>query len=192
KNAGIAHGRHTASAVASTATVAKNVTPTGASVPVAGSAGIVHDIAAVIVANKAHLPEIDGLIGDGDHGINMAKGFGRASDRIPADAGLDQALRILSDVLMSEIGGSMGPLYGFMFQGMADEVAGRPGLDADVFAEVLNAGLKGVRKTGSAQVGDKTLIDCLVPAVAAFDAAKARGLAPALAAMSEAAVKGRD
>ncbi len=190
--AGAGQSRHAAVKVAARQVVAKDVSITGPSVPVAGSAGIVREVAAVIVSNKAHLSEIDGLIGDGDHGINMAKGFGRAAERIPADASLDEALAILSDVLMSEIGGSMGPLYGFMFEAMAAEVAGRPALDADGFDAVLAAALKGVRKTGNAQVGDKTLVDCLVPAVQAFSAAKAQGFAPALVQMSEAAIRGRD
>ncbi|WP_112310182.1 dihydroxyacetone kinase subunit DhaL [Pseudogemmobacter bohemicus] len=190
--AGAGQSRHAAVKAAARQVVARDVSITGASVPVAGSAGIVREVAAVIVSNKAHLSEIDGLIGDGDHGINMAKGFGRAAERIPADASLDAALAILSDVLMSEIGGSMGPLYGFMFEAMAAEVAGRPALDADGFDAVLAAALKGVRKTGNAQVGDKTLVDCLVPAVEAFSAAKAQGFAPALVQMSGAAIRGRD
>lgn len=165
----------------------------GPSVANAGGDAIVAELAAVIVANKAHLSEIDGLIGDGDHGINMAKGFGRAAERI-AGKGLsfDQALAVLSDVLMSEIGGSMGPLYGFMFQDMARAVAGRRAIDATGFSAMLNAGLAAVRRTGSAEVGDKTLMDTLVPAVVAFDAVRAQGFAPALAAMSEAAIRGRD
>ncbi|MDQ7778075.1 MAG: dihydroxyacetone kinase subunit DhaL [Paracoccus aminovorans] len=165
----------------------------GPAVPNAGNAGIVAELAAVIVANKAHLSEIDGLIGDGDHGINMAKGFGRAAERIAGkELRLDQALAVLSDVLMSEIGGSMGPLYGFMFQEMARATAGRRAVDADGFSAMLNAGLGGVRRTGSAEVGDKTLMDALVPAVAAFDGARAQGFAPALAAMAAAAEQGRD
>jgi dihydroxyacetone kinase len=86
----------------------------------------------------------------------------------------------------------MGPLYGFMFAGMAQEVAGRPAVDAAGFSAMMNAALAGVRRAGSAQVGDKTLVDCLVPAVAAFDAARDAGFAAALEEMSEAAVKGRD
>lgn len=156
-------------------------------------AGIVGELASVIVANRAYLSEIDGLIGDGDHGINMAKGFGRAAERLEGrDQPLDGALNVLSDVLMSEIGGSMGPLYGFLFGNMARSVEGREAIDADGFSVMLNAGLAGVRKTGSAQVGDKTLMDCLIPAVEAFDAARAQGFAPALAAMAEAARQGRD
>ncbi len=159
----------------------------------AGHGVIVEEIAAVIVANKAYLSEIDGKIGDGDHGVNMAKGFGRAAERIHGqDVSLEEALATLSDVLMSEIGGSMGPLYGLMFEDMAAVLKGRDTIDAETFSAMLHAGLDGVRGVGGAEVGDKTLMDTLVPAVAAFDAHKAEGFAPALAAMSAAAEKGRD
>lgn len=158
-----------------------------------GLGPVVEELAEVIVANKAWLSEIDGKIGDGDHGINMAKGFGRAAERIHGqDMTLDAALAVLSDVLMSEIGGSMGPLYGLMFEDMAAALQGHEDIDAEVFSAMLNGGLEGVRGVGSAQVGDKTLMDTLVPAVAAFDAARGEGFAAALAAMAVAAEQGRD
>ena len=164
-----------------------------AHIPNSGQATIIEELAQVIVANKAWLSEIDGKIGDGDHGSNMAKGFGRAAERVHGkDMTLDVALLVLSDVLMSEIGGSMGPLYGLMFEDMATAIKGRAEIDAEAFSAMLNAGLVGVQGVGNAQVGDKTLIDTLVPAVAAFDAAKVEGFAPALAAMAAAAEKGRD
>ncbi|CAM3404811.1 dihydroxyacetone kinase subunit DhaL [Paracoccus nototheniae] len=154
---------------------------------------IVTELAAVIVANKAHLSEIDGLIGDGDHGINMAKGFGRAAERLSgAPVSLDAGLMLLSDVLMSEIGGSMGPLYGFMFRDMARAIEGRAAIDAAGFSVMLQAGLQAVTATGGAKPGDKTLIDCLAPAVAGFDAAMDQGFAAALTAMDKAARQGRD
>jgi phosphoenolpyruvate---glycerone phosphotransferase subunit DhaL len=110
----------------------------------AGAGSIVAEIAEVIVANKAYLSEIDGLIGDGDHGVNMAKGFGRAADRIAGrSVSLDAALAELSDVLMSEIGGSMGPLYGMMFADMAETIAGQDQIDAALFGRMLRAGLDG-------------------------------------------------
>lgn len=179
---------------AASANVPRAPQPTGTPIlPLSEASGMVEEIAAVIVANKAHLSEIDGLIGDGDHGINMSKGFGRAAERIAGQVmPLEQALEQLSDVLMSEIGGSMGPLYGFMFHNMAQSIAGRDAIDADGFAFMMQAGLAGVRATGSAQVGDKTLIDCFVPAVDAFEAAKDDGFATALTAMGKAAEAGRD
>jgi dihydroxyacetone kinase phosphoprotein-dependent L subunit len=161
----------------------------------AGAAEILRETADVIIENRSYLSEIDGQIGDGDHGFNMSKGFGRAKERI--DGGtqtLDEAMRTLSDVLMSEIGGSMGPLYGMMFADMADALEGAVDIDAEAFGRMLRAGLEGVQAIGSAKVGDKTLIDTLVPAVEAYDNALADGAdwRGALAAMRTAAEAGRD
>ena len=161
----------------------------------AGSGGIVAELAEVIMANRAYLSEIDGLIGDGDHGVNMAKGFGRAAERIAGrDLSLGGAMAELSDVLLTEIGGSMGPLYGLMFQEMAEAIGDADSIDAPAFGAMLRAGLDAVQSVGSAQVGDKTLVDCLQPAVEAFEAAVARSVdfPGAIAAMTVAAERGRD
>lgn len=161
--------------------------------PNADGAELVAELAEVIVANKVYLSEIDGLIGDGDHGVNMAKGFGRAAERTAGrDLSLDQGMAELADVLLSEIGGSMGPLYGLMFTDMSEAIAGQVTLDAPAFGMMLRAGLEGVQGVGSAKVGDKTLIDCLQPAVEAFEAEADGGFEPAVVAMKAAAEKGRD
>lgn len=162
--------------------------------PNADGAALVAELAAVILANRAYLSEIDGLIGDGDHGVNMAKGFSRAAERTAGrDLTVGEGLAELSDVLLSEIGGSMGPLYGLMFAEMSDVVAGKDAIDAAGFGAMLRAGLEGVQGVGSAKVGDKTLIDCLQPAVEAFEAAFAGGdFAAAVGAMKAAAERGRD
>jgi dihydroxyacetone kinase phosphoprotein-dependent L subunit len=165
----------------------------------AGAGAILVEVARVIIANKAWLSEIDGKIGDGDHGVNMAKGFARAADLIAQaerigqrSITLDHAMATLSDVLLTEIGGSMGPLYGLMFEDMAASIAGKTLINAHDFVAMLHAGLDGVLAVGAAKVGDKTLIDTLVPAIAAFDAGVAQGFANALAQMAEAAETGRD
>lgn len=163
--------------------------------PNAGSGSIVSEIAAIVVESRAYLSEIDGKIGDGDHGVNMAKGFGRAAERLAGrDTSLSEALYELSGVLMSEIGGSMGPLYGTMFDEMAGAIKDCERLDATAFAAMLRAGLTGVESVGSAKVGDKTMIDCLAPAVETAEAAAARGedLPATLAAMRAAAEEGRE
>ncbi|EEW26187.1 dihydroxyacetone kinase subunit DhaL [Rhodobacter ferrooxidans] len=159
-----------------------------------GAGEIIREIAAVIVANKAYLSDIDGLIGDGDHGVNMAKGFARAAERLDPAGTLGDAMAVLSDVLMSEIGGSMGPLYGTLFGDMAEHLGEAAVLDAAAFGAMVRAGLAGVRDIGAAKVGDKTLLDALVPAIDAFDAAIAAGqpFAAALGAMKAAAETGRD
>ena len=138
------------------------------SFPDAGAGDIVLRIADTIIKNREYLSEIDGKIGDGDHGVNMAKGFRIAAERIGKTPGaLSESLAILGDVLVSEIGGSMGPLYGTMFMDMAD--AGETIIDSDVFCAMLNAGLEGVQSIGEARLGDKTMLDTLIPAIKAFD-----------------------
>ena len=163
--------------------------------PNAGGGAIVEAMAARIVENRAYLSEIDGKIGDGDHGVNMAKGFGVAAERLAGrDTTLAEALALLGDVLMGEIGGSMGPLYGMMFTEFAEAIEGVERIDAALFSTMLHKGLEGVQSIGSAKVGDKTLLDTFVPAVEAFDAATGggRSFAEALDALVEAADKGRD
>jgi len=160
----------------------------------AGAGGLVADLAKVIVDNKAYLSEIDGKIGDGDHGVNMAKGFGRSAERLTGEESLSDAFSLLSDVLMSEIGGSMGPLYGMMFSGMSEAIEDKGQIDADAFGAMLQNGLDEVMDIGSAKLGDKTLLDAYIPAVAAYKAAIADGgtMPAALDALCEAARTGRD
>lgn len=171
----------------------------GASLPVAGSGALVRDLIAVINANRQYLSEIDGLIGDGDHGINMCKGFngcGTRLDQLPAgDADhLARALEQLSQALMDDIGGSMGPLYGNFFIGFVQVLERYARFDAAVFGEALASAVANVQGMGNAQVGDKTLIDTLVPARNAFQAAvaKGEGFAAALEAMRTAAEAGKE
>ena len=156
---------------------------------------IVLAIADRIVENRAYLSEIDGKIGDGDHGVNMAKGFGMASERLKGkDLSLATSLDTLGTVLMTEIGGSMGPLYGVMFTEFAEKLEGVDAIDSATYSRMLHAGLEGIQAIGSAKVGDKTLLDTLVPAIEAFDAANVSGksFAEALDALVAAAETGRD
>ena len=159
-----------------------------------GSA-IVTDLVSVIVANREYLSEVDGAIGDGDHGINMAKGFAHCGRTIEGrQLTLAEALDELTLSLMEGIGGSMGPLYGSLFIGMADEVRGSEDIDAATFARLLRGGLTSLQDITEAGVGDKCLMDTLIPAVEAFERAQASGrsFSDALDAMKTAASQGRD
>jgi len=155
---------------------------------------LVHALTQAIRDHAQQLSDIDGLIGDGDHGINMRKGFLLADEQ--ARGGLDVAtsLQALGTVLIEQIGGAMGPLYGSFFRAMARAARGREAIDAAIFSAMLNGALGKVRELGGAEVGDKTLLDTLAPAVAAFDGAAAEGgdFAHALDAMKSAAERGRD
>lgn len=160
------------------------------------SAGqVVLDLIETINENRAYLSEIDGAIGDGDHGINMSKGFSLCRDALlakPELPGLAESLDTLAMTLLEGIGGSMGPLYGSFFLGMAETLSGREKLDAELFGEALANGVAGVESVGSAKVGDKTLMDTLVPARDAYRDALAEGadFAAALTAMTAAAETG--
>ena len=137
---------------------------------------IVVDMAAVIVERAAYFSEIDGAIGDGDHGINMSKGFRRAVERLgPHPPDLAQGFATLGETLLDEIGGSTGPLYGSFFLDMAASLRGRDDIDRDSFAAMLHAGVAAVIDLGGAKPGDKTLVDVLAPAAAAYDDALAKG-----------------
>jgi dihydroxyacetone kinase-like protein len=154
---------------------------------------VVLDMIDIIKKNREYLSEIDGAIGDGDHGINMNKGFSMAGDKLaPGDADLTGALKVLGRTLLGDIGGSMGPLYGTFFLKMSRTLGAEEKVDAQLFGRMLDAALEGIRELGDAKVGDKTLIDTLEPAQAAYSQAVAEGrdFGEALAAMKSAAERG--
>lgn len=148
-----------------------------------------------IQKNKAYLSEIDGAIGDGDHGINMNKGFTMYAGKFAGkEVDFTTELKNLGRTLLGDIGGSMGPLYGSFFIEMSKQTKGFEEIDRVVFGNMLEAAAKGIKELGNAQVGDKTLIDTLDPAVSAYKAAieKDSSFVNALSDMKAAAVKGRD
>jgi dihydroxyacetone kinase-like protein len=148
-----------------------------------------------IQENKDYLGEVDGLIGDGDHGMNMNKGFTMFGERIAGrDIGFVEGLNELGTLLFSQIGGSMGPIYGSIFTSMAEAGENLDVINAEGLAAMLEAGLRGLHDVVQGEVGDKTLVDTLVPANDAIHKAvsEGKGLAKALDEMKAAAEKGRD
>lgn len=148
-----------------------------------------------IQSNKQYLGDVDGLIGDGDHGMNMNKGFTIFEERYADDAyGFTEGLENLGMVLMNEIGGSMGPIYGTIFMEMADAGADLDDISVEDLGNMLEAGLAGLQGIVDAKVGDKTLVDTLSPAVDSVKASAAAGLEyeEAMPAMKAAAEAGRD
>lgn len=156
---------------------------------------IIDIVITVIQENKQYLSDIDGLIGDGDHGINMNKGFTLCREELEKNPGdLAYSAKVLSKILMMKIGGSMGPLYGKMFKGFATELEGKIEIGPVEFGNALNAMLIAVQSISPAQPGDKTLVDTLHPAVMAFKKAvdDGKSFSEALAEMKIAAIAGRD
>jgi dihydroxyacetone kinase-like protein len=160
-----------------------------------GGKPVLQKMVAAIQQNKDYLSEVDGLIGDGDHGMNMNKGFSMFGAQIAdKDTGFTQGLDELGNLLFSQIGGSMGPIYGTIFMSMAEKGENFDTIDAPALAEMLEGGFNGLKEIVTAEVGDKTLVDTLVPAIDALKKAAAAGkdLAGALGDMKAAAVAGRD
>ncbi len=156
---------------------------------------VLEHMVAVIQENKTYLSEIDGLIGDGDHGINMNKGFTMFGERIrDREVGFTDGLDELGCLLFSEIGGSMGPIYGTVLSDMAEAGCGYDKIGTDELAAMMDAGLKGLQEIVEAQVGDKTIVDTLTPARDAMREAAKNGvdLGTALESMKKAAAAGRD
>lgn len=148
-----------------------------------------------IEQNRQALSDIDGLIGDGDHGINMNKGFQMCKEQLgPSTMNFSESLKLLGFTLMDKIGGAMGPLYGSMFRAMAHSCRNAEQIDARVFAGMLSGSEAKVRDLGGCELGDKTMLDVLAPAADAFAKATSDGadFATALDAMSDAAAAGRD
>jgi dihydroxyacetone kinase-like protein len=156
---------------------------------------IATELIRTIQEHKQYLSDIDGAIGDGDHGINMNKGFSDCGRELAGNPGdLTYSFRVLARILMGNIGGSMGPLYGMFFKAMAGVSAGHETIDAFKFGAMLQAAQAKVREIGGAAPGDKTLLDSLFPAVEAYQAAimNGRSFTEALNRMEEAAKQGRD
>jgi phosphoenolpyruvate---glycerone phosphotransferase subunit DhaL len=153
----------------------------------------IEEFARLIDVNKEKLTELDSAIGDADHGINMDRGMTAVLNGLEDDTPA-ALLKRTGMTLVSTVGGASGPLYGTAFLRMAKAAGDASDIDAQGFATMLRAGLDGVVARGKAEVGDKTMVDALAPAVDALDTALAGGapLGPALQAALQAALAGQD
>ncbi len=156
---------------------------------------ILENLIKVIQENKQYLSEIDGAIADGDHGINMNKGFTMCREALDNDPGdMVHGFNTLSRILIMKIGGAMGPLYGKMFKAIALATGEKDVINAADFGTALSAMKAAIRSISQAQPGDKTLVDVLFPAVDAYHASLDKGsdFLQALKEMKKAAEMGRD
>lgn len=123
-----------------------------------------------ICKNRDYLSELDSL-GDGDHGINMSKGMDLAQKLINDEHINDMTggFQAIKTALMDHIGGSMGPLYGMFFRGFIKATADKEEINGDTVNEMLHKALNNVESITTAKLGDKSLLDTLIPAVKGFD-----------------------
>ncbi|MBU5361149.1 dihydroxyacetone kinase subunit L [Enterococcus raffinosus] len=138
---------------------------------------VVDAIISTIKVNKGYLTEVDSHGGDGDHGINMNKGFTIARDELDkqSDYTMSEGLKVISQVLMNKIGGSMGPLYGSFFRGLSAASRKSGKINKEIMLNMLKKAYQNLAELTDARVGDKSLMDVLIPSVEAYEKALSAG-----------------
>jgi dihydroxyacetone kinase-like protein len=139
----------------------------------------IRSFASTIADNKEYLTDLDSAIGDADHGINMNRGMTAVVEKLDtlSDGDIAAMLKTVGMTLVSKVGGAGGPLYGTLFLQFGVSVAGKPTLELADWAQMVGAGVEGVRTRGKAELGDKTMIDALTPARDALNDAVEEGVA---------------
>ena len=132
----------------------------------------------VIAENKEYLTELDAQIGDADHGANMNRGFQAVLTKLPDSENKDigAILMTVGMALLSKVGGAGGPLYSTVFIQAGKSIDGKLEFDLGDWAKALDAATNGVINLGKASLGDKTMVDALIPAVEALKEASQQGL----------------
>ena len=139
---------------------------------------IIRAIGKKIEEEKDFLTELDNVIGDGDHGINMARGFQTVLTKLDSLATDDigNILKTTGMALVSTVGGASGPLYGTAFMKAGALMAGKTDMSVDDFLACLDAAVEGVKMRGRSTQGEKTMLDAMIPALEAMRQAKEEGL----------------
>ncbi len=154
-------------------------------------------VAAAIIAQKDYLTDLDRQIADGDHGINMARGFQAAMDAVEEMDDTTKPGPVLETVgkaFIHNVGGAAGPLYGTGFIKAAAVCDEDTNLNVASFEKLLGAAIAGIEKRGHAKKGDKTMLDALIPIHACFlpENAEGKTLFEVLQDASHAAKEGVD
>lgn len=133
---------------------------------------VVEKVIETIKSNREYLSEVDSVGGDGDHGINMNKGFIIAEQEIKNhnQVNMSEGFKIISSVLINKIGGSMGPLYGSFFRGLSVASRKETQINKEIFGVMLEKAYQNIAMLTEAKIGDKTLMDVLIPAVETYKA----------------------
>ena len=131
---------------------------------------IIAAIAKKIEAEKDFLTQLDNEIGDGDHGINLSRGFKSVEEKLPtfADKDIGAILKGVGTQLVSTVGGASGPLYGTAFMKAGNVCKGKMQLTDAEFVTAMEAAIGGIKMRGKAVEGEKTMLDALCPAYKAL------------------------
>ncbi|HUL86231.1 MAG TPA: dihydroxyacetone kinase subunit DhaL [Actinomycetota bacterium] len=153
----------------------------------------VRTIAETAVANETYFGELDAVVGDGDFGYSMARGF----EIVVADwdtfdrTDIGTFLKKVAVVITSRIGGTSGPIWGTGFLRAGVAATGKTELTGEDVVAMLRASIDGIKQRGNSDLGDKTLLDALQPAVDELEAAIKEG-EPGKVCLQRAAVVARE
>ena len=153
---------------------------------------LLEQVAIDVESNKDYLCDLDGAVGDGDHGVSMTIGMRavrRAMDDLPDNPSIQDAFQAASDAYAIEVGATIGPLYEVAFAAAAQASAGKQDLGAVAdWVGVYQAMFDAIQQLGGAQLGDKTLLDAFHPAI---EQLRSNQDAPLAQALTEAASTAR-
>ncbi len=152
-------------------------------------------VADKIIAKKPYLTEVDSAIGDGDHGIGMAGGMQKAKRKLMEMKDTDNVYQVFEtagQAMLMSMGGASGVIFGSLYLAGAKGMSPKPVLQAADLAEMMKKSLLAIKERGGAEVGDKTMVDALSPAVEVMAENKGRGLYEMLSAAEEAARQGME
>lgn len=126
---------------------------------------IIDKMGEIIIRNEVYFCELDSVAGDGDFGMSVAKGFKQLKadwDEISKDD-IGAFLKDSGMIITEFCGGASGPIWGSAFRAAGKSAKGKTEISLLDFAELMEAAVKGIQKRGNAQLGDKTLLDALIP-----------------------------
>jgi phosphoenolpyruvate---glycerone phosphotransferase subunit DhaL len=148
-------------------------------------------VAQQIIACQDQLSDADRAIGDGDHGVGMARGFESVLEALEETPSVDMKglFQKVGMALITSMGGASGVIFGTWFTGGSKALVGRTVLDRDAFQAFMEQGVKAVQERGKAKAGDKTMLDALIPAWVAAGEAN-QSLPEVLGRAAEAAAQG--
>jgi dihydroxyacetone kinase len=126
---------------------------------------VIEKLCSVIIQNEVYFCELDSVAGDGDFGMSLAKGFKAVLSQINQidDSSIQKFLRGCSMIISEFCGGASGPIWGVAFSEAAASVKGKETLELEDIAQIFEAAVAGIQKRGGAKLGDKTLLDALIP-----------------------------
>ena len=151
-------------------------------IPKAYFVKLLENLAAMVEEQKDYLTHLDAQIGDSDHGVNLSIGFREVMKKLPdlvaQDVDIATLLKKSGMSLLSRVGGASGPLYGSLFMKLGAPVAGKNEVTFAELCEMIKSGIDAVVSRGKAELGDKTMVDALLPARDALFAGMEEGLKP--------------